>query len=192
MKKIIFGVFLTLFFSLEYFSQNLGKLEYLPEFRGYKWGERFLDVKAKEVAPYLQTTFGFGQQILSYKGRIAGHKARIDYVFKDKQLVEGIYEIKVDSFETSFEKIKQYYIDKLDHPIYWAGAHPLTKINWVGNKNGLCRGPEIYWEYFDGFVAIICEKYKEEITISILYVYDKTIADYGKYVTFPYKVISEN
>ena len=109
----------------------------------------------------------------------------------ERRCLEGLFEIEVDSFEIVYEKIKEFYIRKLDYPIYWAGSHPNTEVNWEGDSKGLCRGPEIYWEYFDGFIAIIAEKYLDEITISILYAYDKTIVDYGKYVTFPYNVTSE-
>ena len=192
MKNRYLGIILILTLCEALYSQNSGKLEYMPKFRECEWGEKFVDVRANEVETYLQTTYGFGQKILSYTTKIAGYKARVDYVFKDERLVEGIYEIKVDSFEVAFDEIRQFYIEKLDYPVYWSGSHPLTKTNWKGNENGLCRGPEIYWEYFDGFIAIVAEKYKQEITISILYVYDKTIVDYGKYVVFPYKNITEN
>lgn len=173
--------------------QKSSEFQLLPLFRGYDWGETIENVKAKELSKYLQTMIGFGEEIISYNGSVAGLDARVDYVFRNGILVEGLYQITVKSFEQEYQTIKEHYIKKLDYPIYWANAHPNTKINWDDeNPDLVCRGPEIYWEYYDGFVAIITEKYKEEITISILYAHEKTIRDYGKYVIYPYEVISEN
>jgi hypothetical protein len=191
MKRMILVISMVALFNSEDKSQNSNKYEYLPEFRGSKWGLTVSNIREIEKEPYLQTTIGFGQKIVSFEGEIAGFRARIDYVFKENKLVEGMYQVKADSFKNVFESLKEFYIDKLDYPVYWSVSHPNTEIQWKGDENGLCRGPEIYWEYLDGFIAIISEKYKGEFTISILYVHEKTIADYGKYVLFPYKIITE-
>jgi hypothetical protein len=188
MKDVFIFATIFLLVLLDSFSQSSGKLTYISKFRGYEWGESINSIRSKEILKYMQTTKGFGEEILSYQGQTAGLDARVDYIFRDGKLVEGLYEIEVDSFEIEFEIIKDYYFEKLDYPNYWASSHPNTEINWVGDEvNTLCRGPEMYWEYYDGFIAIVTEKYKNEITISIIYVYDKTILDYGKYVTYPYK-----
>ena len=186
MKSILSFLILIHLFSVDQYAQDSDKLELVPKFRGFEWGESINDVKSKEMLQYMQTTRGFGEEIISYKGSTAGLNARIDYIFRDGKLVEGLYEIEVDSFEVDFEIVKDYYFKLLDYPNYWASSHPNTEINWIGDEHGLCRGPEMYWEYFNGFIAVIAEKFREEITISIIYVYDKTILDYGKYVTFPY------
>ena len=186
MKTFTSLLILIHFFSAILYAQDSDKLEVVPKFRGMEWGESINSVKSKEILQYMQTTRGFGEEIISYKGETAGIDARIDYIFRDNKLVEGLYEIAVDSFEVDFEIVKNYYFKQLDYPNYWASSHPNTEINWIGNENGLCRGPEMYWEYFNGFIAVIAEKFRDEITISRIFVHDKTILDYGKYVTYPY------
>lgn len=180
-------IFIIIIFTNSY-SQQYGKFEKLPEFRNFIWGESIENVRSIELLKYMQESMGFGEEVLSYYGKITGIDARVDYVFKSGKLVEGIYEITVENFDDEFEKVKTHFINKYDYPIYWANAHPNTNINWTdSDKNGFCRGPEIYWDYVDGFLAIITEKYNEEITITILFAHEKTIKDYGKYVKYPYQ-----
>jgi len=192
MKHLIKVVVIFCVFQWNFYSQDFSQLDSIPKFRGIEWEETLEFVKAKEIAKYMQRSKGFGVEILSFHGVISKYKARIDYVFKDNKLIEGIYEIEVESFEETYEEIKNTYFRKLDIPNYWASSHPDSDFDWNGEEDNLCRGPEIYWEYCDGFIAIIAEKYKSEITISILFAHEKTIQDYGKYVTFPFKMNSES
>jgi len=174
------------------FSQTFSRLDSIPKFRGMEWGETIKDIKSKELAKYGQTFIGYGESIISYFGEIASHETIIDYVFNDNILTEASYNLDVEDFTPTFESIKNHYINKLGEPNYWASLHPKFVGNWKGDEeNGLCRGPEIYWEYCNGFIGIIAEKYKEDITLTVLYVHNKTILDYGKLVTFPYKVIAQ-
>lgn len=171
------------------YPQGYNDLDSIPKFRGFDWGETLENIKSKELADYKQTFIGFGVNTLSYSGKIAELDADIDYVFENDVLSEGIYIIKVELsfFDEAFEKIKNYYFQKLNIPHYWASSHPNSKINWNDTvENETCRGPEIYWEYCNGFIGIVAEKFKEEITITVIYVHQKTIQSYGKYVTFPY------
>ena len=174
------------------FSQNFSQADSIPKFRGFDWAESIDNVKSREFTNYMQTYIGFGVYILSYHGEIVDYEARIDFVFEGEVLVEGQYILEVDSYTETYEKIKNYYFNKLGTPNYWASSHPNAKIDWTGDESGMCRGPEIYWEYCNGFIGIIAEKYMEEITITILYAYQKTIEEYGKFVTYPYDEILEN
>jgi hypothetical protein len=174
------------------YAQNFNQTDSIPKFRSFYWEESFNDVKSREIAKYMQTYIAFGESILSYHGEIADCEARIDFVFIDGILVEGHYIIEVDSYEETNEKIKDYYFKKLGTPNYWASSHPNSKIAWIGDENEICRGPEIYWGYCDGFIAIIAEKYMKEITITIIYAHNKTIQEYGKIVTYPYEKILDN
>lgn len=188
LRKIIL---LCLLINSISFSQTFSKLDSIPSFRGMEWGETIDDVKSKEIANYRQTFIGFGETVISYFGKITSFEATIDYAFKDDVLTEASYNIDIENFNETFEKVKDYYINKLGEPNYWASLHPRFIGNWKGDEeNGLCRGPELYWEYCNGFIGIITEKYKDDITLTVLYVHDKTILDYGKLVTFPYEVIA--
>ena len=164
----------------------------IPSFRGFEWGTSIEEVKSKELANYMQTFMGFGVHIMSFSTAVADFDAVLDYVFEDSILVEASYCFEIESFPESFKKLKDYFINKLGSPFYWANSHPDYDIDWAEESdNGICRGPEIYWEYLNGFIGMIAEKYKEDITLTILYVHQKTINEYGKYVIYPYSEILE-
>ena len=40
-------------------------------------------------------------------------------------------------------------------------------------------GPSIYWVFKDGFIGLISQKYKEEITLIVLYAYNTTVEEYN-------------
>ena len=167
-------------------AQDASTLDSIPSFRGYNWGTNIEKVRSTELADYMQTYIGFGSYVISYKTRLIGFEARMDYVFEDSILTEASYELEGINFETVFQDIKKYYYNILGLPNYWASSHPDLSINWNEEENGICRGPEIYWEYCDGFIGIVAEQYKESISITILYVKGKSINNYGKYVKYPY------
>lgn len=173
----------------KFYPQDFSGLDSIPKFRGFDWGESLKNIESNELSDYKQTFIGFGVKTLSYSGKIAELDADIDYVFENNVLTEGMYIIKVEIslFDEIIEKIKNYHFEKLDIPHYWSSSHPNSKIDWSKvEENGICRGPEIYWEYCDGFIGIIAENFKDDITITILYVKGKSINDYGKYVKYPY------
>ncbi len=185
-KQILKIIFITLFFSTYSFTQNISELDSIPKFRNFNWGEKIKNVEAQETAHYAQTYIGFGEYILSYYGNILDFEAMIDYTFKDSVLIEGSYTIQANNFSDTFNKVKEFYINKLGKPNYWASAYPDSSFQFKNTSEAKqCRGPELYWEYCNGFIGIISEKYEDEITITILYAYNKTIADYGKFLPFP-------
>jgi len=181
MKNLSNVLFAILLFGIYSYAQNENQIDSIPKFRGFKWGESMKEVKSKELAKYLQTFIGFGVNIISYSGKIADYNSIIDYVFEDSILVEASHSIKIEYFPKAFKKLKEYYINKFGTPFYWANSHPNSVIDWTSETKGdLCRGPELYWEFCNGFIGIIAEKFKEDITITILYVHQKTIREYGK------------
>lgn len=192
MKNILKLIFLFLFLHSYSFPQNESQVDSIPSFRGIEWGASIEEVKSKELANYMQTFMGFGVHIMSYSAEIADFDAVLDYVFEDSILVEASYCFEIEFFPESFKKLKDYYINKLGTPFYWANSHPNSTIDWSNeSEQDLCRGPELYWEYCNGFIGLIAEKYKDEITITALYSYQKTIREYGKYVIYPYSEILE-
>ena len=97
-------------------SQKSSEFQLLPLFRGYDWGETIENVKAKELSKYLQTMIGFGEEIISYNGSVAGLDARVDYVFRNGILVEGLYQITVKSFERRISDNKRTLYKKIGLP----------------------------------------------------------------------------
>ena len=92
-------------------------IKILPEFRNVKWNSSLKDVREKETAHYLQTFYGFGIEALSYKGKIAGLDARIDYDFKDKKLSERSYRIiSEDNFKGDFLLLLNFLENRYGKP----------------------------------------------------------------------------
>ena len=153
----------------------------LPEFRNVKWNSTLKDVKEKETAHYLQTFYGFGIEALSYKGKIAGLDARIDYDFKDKKLIEGSYRVNSDdNFKEDFQTLLFFLENQYGKPGFRAGPLYTFDSVWIEtNDHDLYAGPSIYWVFKNGFIGLISQKYKEEITLTILYVYNSTIDEYN-------------
>ena len=183
--KLAFHFITIILVSTITLAQGSDAKDVLPNFRGTEWGTSYANVEAKELAEYHQDFIGFGMTILSYKGKLLNYEAGIDYVFESDTLTEAMYILEVESFPEIYQKIKEHYFSKYDEPHYWANAHPHAVFNWGEEENGVCKGPEIYWEFCDGFIGIISEKDNDEISITVLYAYNKTILDYGKYVKFP-------
>ena len=153
----------------------------LPEFRNVKWGSSLNDVEEKETAHYLQTFSGFGIEALSYKGNIAGLDARIDYTFKNKKFTEGSYTvIPKDTFREDFLTLLSFLENRYDRPGYSSGPLYTSDSVWIKiNDLGLCIGPSFYWVFNNGFISLISQKFKEDITLTILFVSDLTIDEYN-------------
>ena len=153
----------------------------LPELRNVKWNSSLKDVKEKETAHYLQTFNGFGVEALSYKGKIAGLDARIDYDFKDKKLIEGSYRVNSDdNFKEDFITLLNFLEIQYGKPELRAGPLYTFDSVWIKtNDYGMFIGPSIYWEFKDGFIGLISQRYKDEITLIVLYAYNTTIEEYN-------------
>lgn len=153
----------------------------LPEFRGVKWNSSLNEVKEKETAYYLQTFHGFGIEALSYKGKIAGLDARIDYDFKNKKFTEGSYRIISDeNFKEDFQTLFNFLENLYGKPDLRSGPFYTSDSVWIKiNDYETYVGPSIYWEFKDGFIGLISQKYKEEITLIVLYAYNTTIEEYN-------------
>ena len=151
-------------------------------FRGIEWGSSLDKVKSLETSTYMQSFHGFGIDALSYEGDIAGLDARIDYSFKDGELFEGTYSIYPgDLFKAEFNKLKKYLIDNYGRPNYKAGRSIDMDSVWIKVTDyGEFKGPELYWKFKNGFIALIASKFDEDITITVLYTNSKSIEEYGK------------
>ena len=103
MKLASYFIIIILISAITFAQGSEGK-EVLPNFRGFKWGTTFKDVKEIELAEYQQNFIGFGITILSYKGKILNYEAGIDYVFESDTLTEAMYILEVDSFPEVYKK----------------------------------------------------------------------------------------
>ncbi len=153
----------------------------LPEFRNVKWGSSLNDVQEKETAHYLQTFSGFGIEALSYEGNIAGLDARIDYTFKNNKFTEGSYTvISKDTFREDFLTLLSFLQNRYGRPGYSSGPFYTSDSVWIKiNDFGTCMGPSLYWVFKNGFIGLITQKFKEEITLTILFASDLTVDEYN-------------
>ena len=173
--------FLIFIFLFAYsVSQNV-KENKLPLFRNFEWNAAPEKVKEDETAHYMQTFSGFGNYALSFRGKFLELNSRIDFSFKDSMLVEGSYQIKSDfSYEENFIKIRDHFTKLYGKPKYWAIRKFSATPRWIKESDlGAFRGPELAWEFEDGFIDLQSSKYIEEITITVLYVHNQKISDYG-------------
>ena len=175
---------LLLFFIVEErtLTCQTGSTKELSGFRNIPWGSSINEVKAKETESYLQSLKGFGIYALSYKSRIAGLKTRIDYTFKKGKLIEGSYSFQpVEYFKQDFNKLKDFLIAEYDEPDLKAGPLIESDSVWIKvTKYGRYKGPELYWLFSNGFIALVASKFEDEITLTILYTNDKSIEEYNK------------
>ena len=153
----------------------------LPEFRNVKWGSSLREVEEKETADYLQKFSGFGIETLSYEGNIAGLDARIDYTFKNKKLIEGSYTvISKDTFSEDFLTLLSFLENHYGRPEYSSGPLYTSDSVWIKiNDFGMFTGPSFYWVFNNGFIGLISQKFKEEITLTILFASDLTVDEYN-------------
>jgi len=154
----------------------------LKGFRGYNWGNSLDYVKSTETENYLQSFHGFGIDALSYKGKIAGLTARIDYSFKDGKLFEGTYTINPDDeIGNDFNKLKEYLSDEFGKPNFRAGPSINSDSFWIKiNDYGKYKGPELFWKFSNGFIGLIAAKFEDDISITVLYSTSNSIEEYGQ------------
>ena len=189
MKKIIALLFI---FSQFYSNQNNTQSKKLPKFRSFDWNSNIEFVKENEEASYLQSFSGFGVFALSYKGKFENYSSRIDYTFKNDSLAECSYTIECGNFFEDFIKIRNSLITELGSPSFWAKSKIIFNNVWVKkNDFGTFYGPELYWQYDDGFVGMLSEKSTDGTTITIIYLHQQTIQDYGVQTVNPYDYIVE-
>jgi hypothetical protein len=178
--KIIFMVFLCLPPDLILPFSPADTSVTMPEFRNIAWGTSQENVRKQESAYYLQTFMGFGLVTLSFKDKLAGLETRVDYTFKGDKFTEGSYIIESgDSFKDDFIKLLDYLTHQYGRPEYRSGPQFTSDSIWVKRDNYKSfSGPSFYWKYKNGFIALISNKFGEDITITILYAYNSTIENY--------------
>lgn len=172
---------LVFFFILKEKTQTDSSNE-LTGFRNALWESSINEVKSIETEHYLQSLEGFGIYALSYKSRISGLTTRIDYTFKNGKLIEGSYTFHpAGDFRSNFNKLEDFLIAEYDEPDLKAG--PLIESDSVWAKvseYGRYKGPELYWQFSNGFVALVASKFEDEITLTILYTNNQSIQEYNR------------
>lgn len=179
MRILIFLIFPL--FCLSIFSQtNKINSNRLEGFRGIPWGVSKDSVRNKENAEYLQSFKGFGIESLSYKGEIAGLECRVDYTFRDGKLAEGMYSFKPKELKSDYLLLYDFIAKSYGKPKYMSGRSINARDVWIKENNyGRFRGPELYWSFSNGFIALQAARFKEDININIIFAAGKTIEEYG-------------
>jgi hypothetical protein len=176
-----FLLFSVIVYECNLFCQSESFKE-LTGFRNSQWGSSVNEVKSVETGSYVQSFEGFGIYVLSYKNRIADLMAWIDYTFKDGKLIEGSYSFEpAGSFKNDFNKLKIFLITHYGKPDFRAGPLLESDSIWIKvSEYSNYKGPELYWQFSNGFTALIASKFEDEITITILYSSVKSIEEYNR------------
>ncbi len=187
MKLAFTIILISLFFSSNSAQNKSNKDSVLKDFRGIEWGASKIQVKSMVSDYYLQEFSGFGVEALCYKGTIAGFSARIDYNFNNDKLVDGLYSIESGpSFREDFISLKNYLINEYGKPDFKVATDTDSSSVWIKENNyGKYRGPEFYWSFNNGFVGLHAAKFKNDITITVLYVQGKTVEEFNRKYLVP-------
>ena len=153
----------------------------LSGFRHISFGSSPAEVKSREPAPSLQSFSGWGIYALSFQGRFAGTKARIDYTFIENKLIEGSYIIEPgDEFREVFQVCREEISEEYGKPNSWAVADIKQESIWKKiNDFGLYEGPQLFWLFSKGFIALHTSKFKQKITITVLFSGREGVGDYN-------------
>ena len=182
MKLAFTIILISLFFSSNFSQDKPNKDKPLKGFRGIEWGTPKNKVKSIVQDYYLQSYSGFGIEALCYKGKIAGLETRIDYNFKNNKLVDGLYSIKSNSsFHQDFILLRDFLIKEYGKPDIKVGPDIDSASVWIKENNyGRYRGPELFWSFKNGFVGLHASRFKDDITINVLFVEGKTVEEFYK------------
>lgn len=145
------------------------------------WGVSSVEVESSETLPALQSFSGFGVYTLSFGGEFAKIKCRVDYSFKEDKLTEGMYVIDdVENITETFEELQKHLTEFYGKPDHWANHFITDNDIWIQETPyGKYRGPELYWEFNNGFIGLIASRFKDEISIKVLYAGNVSIEKYG-------------
>lgn len=175
--SLLFGV---LFSAVELFAAPPDSTARMPLFRNIPWNVSLEYVRENETAYYLQKFTGFGVETISFKDETAGLAARIDYTFKNNKFTEGACIITADDdFKDDLILLLKFLSDELGRPGYRSGPLVTSDSIWTKeNDYGSYHGPSFYWQYGDGFVALISRKFEDDISITVLYAHGSSLARY--------------
>jgi hypothetical protein len=153
----------------------------LTGFRNSPFGSSPAEVKSTETAPSLQSFSGWGIYALSYTGRFAGMNSRIDYTFVEDKLIEGSYILEPgDDYVDVFCLCRDKISEEFGNPHSWAISEISNDYIWhKKNDFGLYDGPQLFWIFAKGFIALHSSKFKDKITITVLFSGRKGIGDYN-------------
>jgi hypothetical protein len=150
-------------------------------FRHNKFGDSPELVKENETASYMQDFRGFNVHVISYADEFADLEVRIDYTFRNGILTEASYNIdNTDDLFGDFIKLRTKLENVFGEPHYFANSRISDSAIWIRqNDYGAYKGPELYWQFANGFIVLHASKFKDEESLTVLYVMNKTIDNYG-------------
>ncbi len=139
------------------------------------------EVEELESAKYMQEFTGFGIYAISYKGKFAGLDVRIDYTFREDKFKEGSYNIaESDNIREDFYSFQSELENIYGKPHFYSNRLISDKDIWIKESDyGSFKGPELYWQFKNGFIVLLASKFKEEESLTILFAVDKDIGSYG-------------
>jgi hypothetical protein len=153
----------------------------LSGFRNSPFGSSPNEVMSRETAPSLQSFSGWGIYALSFEGKFVGRDARIDYTFVDNKLIEGSYILDPeDDYLNTFLDCREIISKVYGKPNKWAVTEIDQDVIWHKLSNlGLYEGPQLFWLFNKGFIVLHSSKFKNKITVTVLFSSRNDISDYN-------------
>ena len=91
---------------------------------------------------------------------------------------------------SAFKILQKTLIGEYGKPSFTVGPLIDSASVWIMvTKYGRYIGPELYWKFNNGFIALIASKFEDDVTITILYANNKSINEYNKEREIPTKSI---
>lgn len=170
-----------LFFQSDLSAQQNSYGKQLTGFRDFNWGSSIENVRGRENAFFSQSFEGFGKYVLSFNGDFFERNAGINYTFVNDSLTQGsyVFEMDLDEFKEEFKDIHLRLKKIYGSPRFRSGPLISSDSLWTPiTIYNTFRGPQLYWKFENGFIGMIPERDENEISISILFVGNRSIEEY--------------
>ncbi|OGU60743.1 MAG: hypothetical protein A2V66_08860 [Ignavibacteria bacterium RBG_13_36_8] len=162
----------------------------LTGFRNFMWGSNIELVRTNEIVRYSQSFSGFGKFVLTFHGTFLDRQVDIDFTFVNDSLTQGAYvfESEEDNYKLDFNEIKRYLTSEYGRPGSRAGNDIDSDSVWIKiSIYEMYSGPQYFWHFKNGFVVLHSAKDEDEITITVLFIGNKSIDEYLEESTIPFE-----
>ncbi|MFC2133588.1 hypothetical protein ACFLR4_04790 [Bacteroidota bacterium] len=162
-------------------AQQNSIINQLTDFRGFNWGSSIENVRRNEDAFFTQSFEGFGKYVLSFNGEYFERRASINYTFVMDSLKQGsyVFEMDLDEFVEEFKDIQLRLKQLYGSPRFRSGPLITSDSLWIPvTLYNTFRGPQLYWKFDNGFIGIISERDEDEVSITVLFVGNRSIEEY--------------
>ena len=162
-------------------AQQDSSIRKLTGFRDFNWGSSIEYVRNNEDAFFSQSFEGFGRYVLTFNDNYFDRRISVNYTFVNDSLKHGSYffETGLDEFVKEYEDIRFRLKQLYGSPRFSAGPDISADSLWIPiTIYNTFRGPQLYWNFDDGFIGLISERDEDDAAITIIFVGNKSIEEY--------------